>query len=101
MRSSQVYQSFQPIGGVSASVSPTAITKGRNTLPCDEDAESLTSYRPGFAGLVPEMIPVTLSRLRAAGSPVASKRIGRVPVQGIRYRNGRPGRQPKTRGPFM
>ena len=94
MRSVQVYQSFQPIGGVRASVSPTTIASGRCATPWAFVAESVTAHVPALAGLLPVMMPVEASRVRPSGSPVASKRIGRVPVHGTRYRNGWPGRHP-------
>ena len=40
------------------------------------------------------IMPVVVSRCRLAGRPSAANCIGRSPVDGMRYRNGLPGRQP-------
>ena len=37
----------------------------------------------------------------ASGSPAAENRMGRSPVEGMRYRNGRPGRAPHTSGSLI
>src|SRR5580692_2137364 len=47
------------------------------------------------------MIPVASSSFSDGGSPVAEKWIGRVPVQGMRNRNGCPGLAPYTFGPLI
>ena len=80
----QVYQSFQPIGGVRASVSPTTIVSARSSRPEPFSAFSVTAYRPRSSGVRPVRMPVFSSRRREAGRFSAAKAIGRSPVHGMR-----------------
>ena len=52
-----MYQLFQPIGGVRASVSPQTILKGRCDLPCRVLARSVTRYSP-LSATAPRMMPL-------------------------------------------
>src|SRR5450759_1330812 len=70
-------------------------------LPFALAADSVTRYSPRFAGVAPLTIPVAASSFSSFGSLAAENRIGRSPVQGMRYRNGRPGRAPYTSGPLI
>src|SRR5450759_612550 len=70
-------------------------------LPFALAADSVTRYSPRFAGVAPLTIPVAASSFSSFGSPAAENRMGRSPVEGMRYRNGRPGRAPYTSGPLI
>jgi len=84
MKLSWVYQWFHPIGGVSARVSPTTSLKLFCAWPRSFLALNVILYSPFFAGVVPVIMPVFLSRVRVLGRFLAWKVIGRVPVVGIR-----------------
>src|SRR5450432_2010554 len=70
-------------------------------LPFALAAKSVTRYSPGRAGAEPLMMPVPVLSLSSFGSPATENRMGRSPVHGMRYRNGRPGRAPYTWGPLI
>src|SRR5215813_10274697 len=93
------YHVLQPIGGVSARVSPTTILKSRSAVPSEFRTASLTRYTPGVPRR-PVIRPVAESRDSPAGRPSAEKRSGGRPVAGTVQRKGRPGRTPKTFGPL-
>ena len=84
MKLSCVYQWFHPIGGVRARVSPTTSLNFFSAEPRLFFALNVILYSPFFAGVVPVMMPVFLSRVKVFGRFVALKAIGRLPVVGIR-----------------
>ena len=79
----RMYQLFQPMGGVRASVSPQTIFMGRSAWPWPFFARSVTGYSP-FSAIAPRMMPVAASSASPAGSPSAANSIGRRPVAGMR-----------------
>src|SRR5438552_13831980 len=89
----QQFQLFQPIGGVSAMVSPMTILSFLSSEPLSLLARSLTTKSPGES-TVPVIRPVFVSSFSDGGNPDALNDIGRSPVAGTVNRNGRPGRWP-------
>src|SRR4051812_38772350 len=96
----QQFQLFQPIGGVSAMRSPTAMRSGASAVPRALVARSVTLCSPRSASL-PVMWPVCGSSERPSGSASAANFIGRSPVAAIMYISGCPGRTPKTLAPLI
>src|SRR5688572_8230082 len=96
----QQFQLFQPIGGVSAMVSPTLMRNGLSVVPREFFAERTTAWVPRSFN-VPVIRPVAASSLSPAGKPFAAKLTGRWPVAGTVKRKGEPGRTPKIFGPLI
>src|SRR6185312_10774870 len=94
------FQLFQPIGGVSAILSPTIILNFRFVFPSAFFARNVTVYSP-FLSRRPEMRPDSASTRSPLGKSSTAKLIGRSPVAGIVNRNGEPGRTPKTSAPLI
>src|ERR1043166_2157889 len=91
----QQFQLFQPIGGVRAIVSPTTIRNLFSLAPLVFSARRVTTCSPAFLN-APVIWPVVECNFNSFGKPLAENLMGRSAVAGIRYRNGEPGRTPKT-----
>src|SRR5882724_4863470 len=94
------FQLFQPIGGVSAILSPTTILNFRFAVPSELFARNVTTYSPALVN-VPVMWPVCGSSCRPDGKLSAAKVIGRSPVAAMVNKNGEPGRTPKISALLM
>ena len=83
-RSSWTYQWFQPIGGVSARVSPQTILNCRSALPWALPARSVTAYSPRRA-TEPVMMPVLRIEREPLGQVLGRERASAAaPVAGMR-----------------
>src|SRR5277367_2212055 len=94
------FQLFQPIGGVSAILSPTTILNFRLAAPREFFARNVTTYSPALVN-APVMRPVWGSSCKPAGKLSAAKVIGRSPVAAMMNKNGEPGRMPKISAPLI
>ena len=95
--SPQQFQLFHPIGGVRAIRSPIFKVISFSATPFSFMAFRSTLKSP-LSSVFPVIKPVEVSNFSPAGSPDASKVIGRLPLAIIVIRNGFPGRAPYTRG---
>src|SRR5512140_1636982 len=97
---SHTYQLFQPICGVSASLSPQTILNCLSAIPDLFVTFILVRYSPGTF-MTPDIRPVFGSQASPSGRFITSDFIGLSPVAGIVNRNGDPGLTPKIFAPFM
>ena len=95
-----MYQLFQPMCGVRASVSPQTILNFRSACPRAFLARNVTTYSPRSLS-EPVIWPVCGSTFNPAGRSSTANSIGRWPVAGMVNRNGCPGRTPKTLAPLI
>ena len=99
-RSRKQYQLFQPIDGVSMSLSPTTILKGRSAIPRAFLARSVTTCSPR-SGKDPVRMPVRGSSASPRGRLSAAKLHRAIP----RCRDGEEHRmagcRPNTLGPLI
>src|ERR1017187_4951262 len=94
------FQLFQPIGGVSAMVSPQTMRNFSSAAPSEFFARRVTLNSPGFFNL-PVIWPVLAFSFKPRGRLSAENFMGRSPVAGIVNKNGEPGRTPKIFAPLM
>src|ERR1044071_4799569 len=88
------------MGGVSASVFPTSMTRGLLSLPTSLVAVIMAGVRPGVP-TEPAKRPLAASTDKPGGKSVAAK-VGRgVPVAAMVYCRGVPGNTPTTRAPLI